>query len=283
MLEIESDSLTDQLPGWHLDDREVAWLWLFLERQEDVQLNECQLNSKTMRDQIARTLRNNILLTRNLNWERDTKLLPNDVFDAIEKNGRQPKWLYSQTAKRTGLFLVRSSIFNMLTEKEKIIALFDIWDEDFGQKERMLSRLLYDWAQHVRDDRIFSWFKDKDERTKCTLAWNWLEKNKPRLTLRTEPFTKLTELLEFFDQGNASAEEKELYVEKIKRRWSTQKTRENATEKKQYNFVLSNSINAILDKLAVEHQLSRTKVLEQLLLNEEHHGLYLHPNHPKAQ
>lgn len=107
----------------------------------------------------------------------------------------------------------------------------------------------------------------QDERAKCALAWSWLEKNKPRLTWRAEPFTKLTELLEFFDHSEASDEEKELYIEKIKRRWSTQKTG------------LPLSVNAVLDKLAEEHQLSRTKVLEHLILSEEQHELYL-PKQP---
>ena len=116
-----------------------------------------------------------------------------------------------------------------------------------------------------------------------TLTWSWLEKNKPRLTWRAEPFTKLTELLEFFDHSEASDEEKELYIEKIKRRWSTQKTREKAVEKKQYNVVLPLSVNAVLDKLAEEHRLSRTKVLEHLILSEEQHELYLPRNSPRDE
>ena len=106
-----------------------------------------------------------------------------------------------------------------------------------------------------------------------------MEKNKSWLTWQAAPFTKLNEMLEFFDHSGASDEEKELYVDKIKRRWSTQKTREKAVEKKQYNFVLPLNVNAVLDKLAEEHQLSRTKVLEHLILGEEQHELYL-PKQP---
>lgn len=102
-----------------------------------------------------------------------------------------------------------------------------------------------------------------------------MEKNKSWLTWRAAPFTKLNEMLEFFDLSEASAEEKELYIEKIKRRWNTQKTREKATERKQYNFVLPISVNAALDKLAEDRQLSRTRVLELLILGEEQHELYL--------
>lgn len=270
----EIDSLSEELPGWGLTEREVTWLWLFLESRESIQMDECQLNSQTMRDQIARTLRRNPLVTRGLERARDRELLPEEAFSWVEKSGRQPKWLAAQAANKTGL-RIRSSVFRTLTDREQLIALFDLWDRDFGQKESALRRLSGAWIEHARSDRIFSWFKDKDERTKCALAWSWLEKNKPRLTGRAAPFTKLTELLEFFDHSGASDEEKELYVDKIKRRWSTQKTREKAVEKKQYNFVLPLSVNAVLDKLAEEHQLSRTKVLEHLILSEEQQELYL--------
>jgi len=245
-------------------------------------MDECLLNSKTMRDQIARTLKRNPLVARGLERARDRELLPEEAFNWIEKSGRQPKWLAAQAAKKTGL-RIRSSVFRTLSDKEQLIALLDLWDNDFGHKENTLRRLSDAWTEHARSDRIFSWFKDKDERPKCALAWSWLEKNKPRLTLRAEPLTKLTELLEFFDHSEASDEEKELYIEKIKRRWSTQKTREKAVEKKQYNFVLPLSVNAVLDKLAQAHQLSRTKVLEQLILSEEQHELYLSQSSPRNE
>lgn len=273
----EMDLLSEELPGWGLTEREVTWLWLVLESRERIQMDECQLNSQTMRDQIARALRRNPRVTRGLVRARDRELLPEEAFSWVEKSGRQPKWLAAHAGNKTGL-RINSSVFRTLTDKEQLIALFDLWDKDFGLKEITLRRLSDDWTEHARSDRIFSWFKE-DERAKCTLAWSWLEKNKPRLTWRAEPFTKLTELLEFFDHSGASDEEKELYVDKIKRRWSTQKTREKAVEKKQYNFVLPLSVNAVLDKLAEEHELSRTKVLEMLILGEEQHELYL-PKQP---
>ncbi|WP_312481577.1 hypothetical protein [Stutzerimonas nitrititolerans] len=282
MLVDEMDLLSQELPGWSLNEREVAWLWLTLENRERIQMDECQLNSQTMRDQIARTLKRNPLVARGLERSRDRELLPEEAFNWVEKSGRQPKWLVAQAAKRAGL-RIRSSVFRTLTDKEQLIALLDLWNRDFGQKEISLRRLSDAWTEHARSDRIFRWFKDKDERAKCALAWSWLEKNKPRLTSRAEPFTKHTELLEFFDHSEASDEEKELYIEKIKRRWSTQKTREKAVEKKQYNFVLPLSVNAVLDKLAEEHQLSRTKVLEQLILREKQHELYLPRNSPRDE
>lgn len=81
----EIDSLSEELPGWGLTEREVTWLWLFLESRESIQMDECQLNSQTMRDQIARTLRRNPLVTRGLERARDRELLPEEAFSWVKK------------------------------------------------------------------------------------------------------------------------------------------------------------------------------------------------------
>lgn len=272
----ENDYLLQALPGWTLNAREVVWLWLFLTEREGARLKDCSLNSPTMRDQIAQYLEYKSRLRDKLNDAREIELLPEVAFGWIEKTGRQPKWLAAETIKKTGLKL-RSSVFRTLSSKSQLIALFDLWETDFSRKEGVLHRLSVDWNEHLQTDKIFIWFKDQDERRKCSLAWSWLEKNKPDLTRREKPFTRLAELLDFFDHSGASSGEKELYVEKIKRRWSTQKTRENNPGKKQYNFELTANINAALDKLAQDHHLSRTKILEKLILSETERRLYLDP------
>ena len=235
-------------------------------------------NSATMREEIYKVMSQEPALRWQLNRAKATAFLPEEAFKWIDKAGRQPRWLTAQAKKELGVEVV-SSVFQMLTDKAKLIALFDLWDESFDEKERTLRELSNGWNRLLRSDKLFSWFKDDDEHEKCALAWSWMEKNKSWLTWQAAPFTKLNEMLEFFDHSGASDEEKELYVDKIKRRWSTQKTREKAVEKKQYNFVLPLSVNAVLDKLAEEHELSRTKVLEMLILGEEQHELYL-PKQP---
>jgi hypothetical protein len=272
----ENDYLSRTLTHWALNDREVAWLWLVLSEREEMRLDACSLNSQIMRDQIAHYLEFNPRLRDDLERARETELLPEGAFDWIEKEGRQPKWLAAEATRETSL-RVRNSIFWTLASKAQLVALFDLWDTDFSRKEGVLRRLAEGWNEHLQADKIFKWFKDQDEREKCSLAWSWLEKNKPVLTRREKPFARYAELLEFFDHSDASSGEKELYVEKVKRRWSTQKSRENASEKKQYNFVLTHDVNASLDKLAHEHQLSRTKILELLILGETEHRLYLGP------
>ncbi|MAP77974.1 hypothetical protein [Halopseudomonas aestusnigri] len=272
----ENDTLSEILPDWSLDDREVMWLWLVLTATERIQLDECKLNSKSMRDQIAKRLRRQQAHLKDLNDARDVALLPEEAFSWIEANERQARWLVSAISQRTGL-QISSSVFRTLSAKNQVIAVTDFWDRPFDRKEVMLTRLAQAWTEQLRADRIFEWFKGPDEHAKCAVAWAWLEKNKPQLTKRFDSIATVDDLLELFDKSNASNEEKELYVEKIKRRWSTQKTREKATHKKQYNFVLTDRINSILDELADAHQLSRTKVLELLLLGEIEHRMYIDP------
>lgn len=271
-----NDNLSECVQGWTLDDREVVWLWLFLTEREGISLNDCSLNSSTMRDQIAHELRYKQELRANLTRARETTLLPDQAFDWVEKIGRQPKWLIAQATKKTGL-RVRSSVFRTLSFKPQLIAIFDLWDADFSRKEGFLRKLASDWSTHLQTDKVFLWFKGQDGPEKYSLAWGWLEKNKPELTSKKQPFTQFGGLLEFFDGSGASPDEKGLYVDKIKRRWSTRKTREKNSHKKQYNFELTNTVNASLDKLAQAHQLSRTKVIEKLILSETARKLYLAP------
>ncbi|MNC73203.1 hypothetical protein D3C75_1243630 [compost metagenome] len=61
----------------------------------------------------------------------------------------------------------------------------------------------------------------------------------------------------------------------IKKRWSQNKYRAKNTEKKQYNFILSDKTIKRLDKLADKHDLKRTQVLDILLKMEEEKGIYI--------
>ena len=64
-------------------------------------------------------------------------------------------------------------------------------------------------------------------------------------------------------------------MESIKKRWSQNKYRAKLTEKKQYNFILSEKAINRLDKLADKYDLRKTEVLEILLQMEEEKGIYI--------
>lgn len=254
-----------------LSARELAWLCHEL-WDEGVVFDECQLNSQVMRRQIAQHLTREV--REILEYAKDTQFLPDDDFRWIDKDGRMPSWLVRKVIKATGK-LQLPELFATLPTRQQVIALIDAWEARLSDKKRTLSNLEHEWREHLQNDKLFSWFKEEDELSKCSMAWEWMEKNYPKHTRRSPPWRRHSELLDFFDRRDITSGEKELFVSKIKRRWSTQKSRENSPNKKQYNFVLTNDANSVLDKLAQAHKLSRTKILERLILNEAESGLHL--------
>lgn len=271
------DQLSRRLPTWKLDDREVVWLWLWLFHQKTSRVNvECAVNSTTMRDEITKELQRNSSWVKETSTEKDRSLLPQRSFEWIEEQGRMPDWLAKNVIGHTRCTLDTTlHILKELPSKNYIIAIYDFWDIEPSAKSSSLERLKQKWFEHLKESNIFNWFKQDDEIEKCETAWSWLEKNRPRLTSREKPFRTHSDLLDFFDQSRASVDEKQLYVEKIKRRWSTHKSRKNNPDKKQYNFVLNEEVNASLNRLAQKHNVSRTKVLEALIKAEEEYDQYL--------
>lgn len=276
MIPTEKDELASLLPNRQLNDREVAWLWHFVRGQGRRPPVECTLNSSQMREQIARRLQFPDDLKHKAERGLATQLVADDVFQWIKKDERQTGWLAMQATKK-GVVGMLQPAFTTTTGKKSLITTIDAWDAKISTKEAFLRNLERQWNEHLQSDRIFKWFKTENEQEKCSLAWDWIERNKPALIRGEKPFTSHRELLTFFDRSSSSSDEKAHYVEKIKRRWSTQKHRENTPHKKQYNFVLTDSVNAALDQLATDHQVSRTKILERLVLSEAAQNLYLSP------
>lgn len=251
--------------------RAIAWLWKALS-SDGVDFDECQLNSHFMRKQIAEHLTPELLAA--LEHAKDTQFLAEDDFRWIAKEGRQPAWLLRKTLKLMGELLLPQPLAT-LPIQQQVIAAFDLWDARLSDKKNALSDLDHGWREHLQHDKLFTWFKGEDEELKCSMAWDWMEKHQPQLTRRASPFARHSELLDFFDRRDATPGERELYVAKIKRWWGTRKTRELSPTKKQYNFVLTNDVNTALDKLSQGHELSRTKILERLILSEAETGLHL--------
>lgn len=245
--------------------REIAWMWRALS-DDGVDFDECRLNSQLMRQQIAEYLTHKLLA--DLEHAKDTQFLAEDDFRWVAKEGRQPAWLLRKTLQTIGVRLLPQPL-TTLPIRQQVIAVFDLWNARLSEKREALGDLEYAWREHLQNDKLFTWFRGKEEESKCSMAWDWMRKHQPQLARGAPPFTCHSELLDFFDRSDATPGERELYVAKIKRWWGTRKTRENSSDKKkQYNFVLANDVNEALDKLAQRHKLSRTKILERLILNE---------------
>jgi len=266
-----SDGNSRFIFGAKLNVREVAWLWHFL-ASEGVKLEECELNSQVMRKQISERLNSRDI--EEFEEAKSTQFIPDEDFKWIDKDARQATWLLQKSMQITGKLSLPEA-FTTLPLRQQVITAIDIWRVSLSSKQRTVSELKYEWAEHLLDDKLFTWFKGEHEQAKCSMAWEWLEKHQPTITRRRAPFWCYDDLLVFFDQAKVTSTEKKFIVTKIKQRWNIKASRQNSSHKKQYNFVLSNEVNAALDKLAQKHKVSRTKALEKLILNEADLGLYL--------
>lgn len=83
------------------------------------------------------------------------------------------------------------------------------------------------------------------------------------------PFENHEDTLIFFDRENLTPDQKELYIGKIKKKWSQKKYRDQLKGKAQYNFVLSDKSAKILNTLSKRYEISRARVIELLLEMEE--------------
>ncbi|KEX94036.1 hypothetical protein HA62_09865, partial [Pseudomonas putida] len=140
------------------------------------------------------------------------------------------------------------------------------------EKTSLIKSLEQRWRDHKAHDKKYSWFKDDNQ--KCSLAYEWLQKN-TYLTIFRTPIETYEDLLIFFDNANYTSEKEELYIGKIKKLWNQRKYRSTLKGKSQYNFVLSDKTIEMLDKISEQHEISRARALEILVEIETEKGLYI--------
>ncbi|NMM38057.1 MAG: hypothetical protein HHJ09_11165 [Glaciimonas sp.] len=264
--------------GDPVDARVDAWLWFYLKRTG----SDLSLDSFMAPDM-------NSIMTFKINFEgrskfdidnaKERSLLPKENLDWITNDERQIKWLYPYICDQfgCGIFPVPPRLLG----RNLVTVSIDVWETDFTNKSRAVARMEKDWNQHKQSDSIFKWFKEKEEVSRCELAWNWLVDKKYFFIEGQAPISSYKELLIFFDHQRISDSGKKLNVDSIKKRWSQQQYRKKNTGKKQCNFLLSNQSLDKLEKLAVKYDVSKAKVLDALIQFEAEQGVYL-PGKVKA-
>ncbi len=100
-------------------------------------------------------------------------------------------------------------------------------------------------------------------------------KNKPSLTDGQRPFRNHADLLLFFESSNTTLDEKRLYVNTVKKRWTQKKYREQTSNQKQHNFILAAQSGESLAALARKHKMTKSSVIEALIDGEAREGSYL--------
>jgi hypothetical protein len=264
--------LTKALGVGRVDKRFENWLWLFLNYYR-AGLNPDLFGSLIARNDMADFISNSPGMKNRIEFEKNKALVPDENLKWITPSERQCNWLMRQLDTTTDPFL---SIFpQRLQGRDMVIARIDWWNENIDHKVRIIDNLKLSWGQYAQQDDIFKWFKGEDESAKCELAWEWVKKHKPSFIRWQIPFKNHEDVIIYFDNPKFNESEKTLCVDKIKRRWSQQRYRENLSGKKQYNFVLSDSAIQALDKIAIKYDLKRPQILEILIKMEVEHGKYV--------
>lgn len=254
--------------------RNDYWLWIYL-TENNYHILPYELDNRGMREKMASAIitaqaPNTVEIIKTTKNER---LVPINDLDWITDEKRQAHWLLSKIESYTGPY--RFIPPTGMSDKDLVIVKIDLWAVDLTHKKLALNDLQEKWNEHSKTDNLLKWFKDDNK--KCTLAWEWLNTNAlfPIWTRPVQPFREYEDLLIFFDKSQFIPDQKTLYIDKIKRKWSQQKYRQSLTGKAQYNFILSDKAIKRLDSLAETYDRSRTQIIEILLKMESEKNLYM--------
>lgn len=253
-----------------VNHRRDLWLWFWLSGQ-GIHLGTYAESNIGMRDKMGNFLIQNVQLIQQIRDEKRRLLLSEQHLDWLNGEDRQTKWVLSRFMQLA--MLTWNNIPQHVSGKDQLILSIDLWQVDTTHKKVVLDDLKSQWSHHKSSDKTYKWFKDNDE--KSALAWDWLNKNTSFTQLHSRPFEKYEDLLIFFDSENLTIEQKTLYIDRIKKRWSQQKYRESLTGRAQYNFILSDKAAANLDRLASHYEIGRAKTLEILLEMETEKNSYI--------
>lgn len=258
-----NDRLAQVLGDSKISSRRDIWLWFALNNY-GFNLGPLERSGPAIRDQMANCLHGNQGLIEKINQDRKIQLLPEESFKWFNEGNRQIEWLKSKIAEASGYQWLSSPL--TLHGMDLLLSIIDRWPTDITHKQLVLNDIRVKWETHKKGDKVFKWFRGNDQ--KSVLAWEWLSKHSSILISYRQPFENFEDLLIFFDSATYTVEQRDLYIEKIKKRWAQQKYRENLKGKSQYNFVLSDKAVEELEKLASKYEISRARLLEILIETE---------------
>lgn len=270
----EHDRLGRIFPNWELDQRDIAWLWM----QCDFLSTHAMMrppSSLEIRDTIATYLDRNPAKIEVMRRKRNTAIfLPENSFDWINRDGRQPAWLlkhYDRIRPSPPSTLGLSPIQlrsppDYLSLKEKLIAYFDYVHSEKSQKKDFLAQLKEAWIQQLQRDSELAWYSSAGkEKGKLQIAWQWYQDHHSNVVRRTTPFQKLDDLLLFLDNTPFSFDEKLYHLEQIKKKFKAKEVAANRKGKQQTNLSLADDAREKLDSLAKKMRMTRTELVELLI------------------
>jgi len=257
------------------DRRYLAWLWLYLNYCEKIQLNPSNFDWVSESENIYRQInRDDCLISRimigkteivpdiNIQWiGNDLRQI--SIVDSILWDELQHRWIYRQLP-----FPARFS------ERECLIAAIDLLHMNIEEKIHLLNRMEDSWNLHVAKDKIYNWFKDEKPKERCEFAFEWANKNE-ELVCSLRLFEKWQDVASYLEGRYENESDKIVRIDKIKKAWSQKCYREKQSGKKQYNFILTDEAIKSLNDIAKKNGLKKTEVLEIILRMEKESGTYI--------
>ncbi len=251
-----------------------------------------QIENQESRELLANHLELNPYFAELIRSYINHKRIPERLLDwVVDDSLRQTNWIYRNCTLHTGIPSMGhgQSYPTMqpqpirapatLTGKVLGIGLIDYYLSHQGGTLNDLIELntnkKFLWEDSKKTDRFFAWLNQDDAESKRSAFYHWLSAKGGMNFFLIKEFQSHDQLLEFFDISKSTDSDKELLSQKFRRVWNQQRTRESRTDKKQFNFILSNSTNLKLEKLSKKYGLNRTQIIEIVIDSEAKHETYI--------
>lgn len=295
--DFKNDELSFFSTALVINQRKKNFVWIVFAQTFH---NYSSINLKNAdRDYILDCVRNNPLLKARLEyyWGRD--LIPEQEYDWITDSPRQSFFIQNTILNNQIPFYFTDfpdtqnypkdpfpnkpvkglGIPHELTGRDLSIALIDFWVScsyfDYFGRVNLAKQIRTMWDNHTQFDKKFDWFNKGDPEARRREFWEWLRKKEPQHAFNLPSFQNHDELLSFFDRFNWNHLHQSDLMRRFKNNWNQQQLRARSKGKKQCNFVLSDKTVSKLEKLAAEHHLTRTEIVELIIDAEAKHQTYI--------
>lgn len=265
-----SDELQKIFPTWPIDRRAVIWIWNWIRQYRPLPITG-SIDSVQVRNSIAAYL-NRTGRVNELGAARDRTLLPQEDFSWVEPTGRQASWLIIKLEEIQTLPEI--TIPSDITRKELLIAYFDCIEAALPTKKDYLIFLKRAWVERQVDELGFSWYLSSgQEKLKCRTAWEWYQAKHPDAAEISPIFRNLEDIIAFLDRTAFKPDEKRYHLEQIKKKYKALETKAGRQNKRQTNLSLSDESRSQLNALARESGMTKTQLVEHLILSATVYGL----------
>jgi len=251
------DFLRANFPG----ERLQTWLWHFLRDQNTFFAQEVQ--GPDDKKGMGAYIHAHVHHCRLALQRKGMGFLPSNEIAWIKDDDVQVHFLKFFLRNEFGS--VSPVIHDSVGGRKYVVAFLDCVIRDLSFGVELVGRARSAWNQQVDNNRIFDWFKGSEGTLRREFFWDWMRRKFPLEVEGRTNFSNYSDLLIFFDATSFHFLVKRDIVRTVKQAWSQHLYRQKLEGKKQYNFILSDEANRLLNELATTYRMSRPKTIEYLV------------------